>query len=56
MKKLRPYLVAAGALLLAACANQPLARPGYKLQLQTIYRPDGPNVYLYREVPDPDAH
>jgi hypothetical protein len=56
MMKIRIYLVAVCALLPAGCADQPPARPGYKLELQTIRRPDGTTNYLYREVPDPDAH
>jgi hypothetical protein len=56
MMKTRLSLVAIYALVLAGCANQPPAHPGYKLELQTIRRPYGPTTYLYREVPDPDAH
>ena len=56
MMTIRTYLVAVCALSLAACANPPPARPGYKMVLQTIYRANRPPTYLYREVPDPDAH
>jgi hypothetical protein len=49
------YLRAISALALAACADKPAATPGHKLVLQTIHRPNRPDTYLYREVPDPAA-
>ena len=56
MKRNLSTLLAICTLTLAACASKPSVAPGHKLVLETIRRPNRPPVYLYREVPDPDAH
>jgi hypothetical protein len=42
-------LLLLGVLVFTACAHE-RPRPDRHLTLQTIYRPDRPPIYLYRDV------